>query len=121
MAPSYESLSTEEDSEDKFLVNSDQKFASYNAQKPSAKLTTLSYAFLVLTIVVSGVSLATAFTAVRAMRANNAPIDTLPRPNIFVGLPQNAYATRPGMAGEHNGHSHSHSDCKSFVTKNDIT
>ncbi|PPQ80612.1 hypothetical protein CVT25_001573 [Psilocybe cyanescens] len=114
MPPSYESLSTEEDSEEKFLVKSDHDFTSYNARKPSSKLTIFAYVLIALTIIFAGTNLATAITAIRVMHANNAAIDTLPRPNIFVGLPKNPQATRPGATVEH-GHSHSHSDCKSFA------
>ncbi|KAH9476611.1 hypothetical protein JR316_0010524 [Psilocybe cubensis] len=111
MAPSYyESLSTEEDSEEKLLANTeDQRSATHTGitRESSNKFNYLSYILIFLSIVASGISLKTTLTAVRASRAYFAPTDTLPRPNVFVGLPKYPQVSKHSEVGSHMDHSHS--------------
>jgi len=114
MPRSYESLSTEDDAEEKLLSGKSDStlvdFTSYNARRLSSKFTLFAYILIALTLLSAGASLVTVVTTFRDARARNAPIDTLPRPDIFVGVPKNRQA---GMSAPvHGGHSHSHSNCK---------
>lgn len=89
MPHSYESLATtaDEEAERKFLVEPGEDFTAHNARAPSKKLMALGYSLLILTILFAGVNVATSLKIRSFMKRHNGPIDALPRPDIFVGLP----------------------------------
>ncbi|KJA22687.1 hypothetical protein HYPSUDRAFT_40779 [Hypholoma sublateritium FD-334 SS-4] len=90
MPHSYESLATtaDEEAERKFLVEPGEDFTAHNARAPSKKFMVLAYALLILTILLAGANLATSLRIRGFMKRHNGPIDALPRPDIFVGLPE---------------------------------
>lgn len=121
MPSSYEPLpiitDEENDTERKLLVKSDEDLIPYNARAPSTKILMIAYLLFTLTIFFAGTNLVTGFKALRVAQHDNAAVDTLPRPNIFVGLPKMAHGgnRKEGeyAKGHHDEHSiHSHSSCK---------
>ena len=119
MAPVYVSLSTapDDDNEELLLAKSNEDFSSFRAQKPSPKVLLMGYILVALGFFFAATNIAAGVRALRTYHGRHAAIDTLPRPNIFVGLPKNPKTGKhKSMSHEqahaHN-HSHSHSNCES--------
>lgn len=116
MAPAYVSLATvaDDDNEEQFLAKSSEDFSSFRAEKPSHKVMLMAYILFALTIFFAGANVTAGVRALRAHQDRYPPIDTLPRPNIFVGLPKNPKTGKhkPAQEAAHT-HNHSHSNCQS--------
>jgi hypothetical protein len=124
MAPAYVSLSTvpDDDNEELLLAKSNEDFSSFRAQKPSPKVMLMGYILVALSLFFAATNVAAGAKALRIYQARYPPIDILPRPNIFVGLPKNPKTGKhKSMSHEHahtHNHTHSHSNCEwvLFVT-----
>ena len=117
MAPAYVSLATvtDDDNEEQFLAKSSEDYSSFRAEKPSPKVMLMAYILFALTVFFAGANVTAGVRALRAQQDRYPPIDTLPRPNIFVGLPENPKTGKhKPMAHEAaHTHNHSHSNCQS--------
>lgn len=118
MAPAYVSLATvaDDDNEEHFLAKSSEDFSSFRAEKPSPKVVLMAYILFALTILFAGANVAAGLRALRAHQDRYPPIDTLPHPNIFVGLPKNPKTGKhkPMSHQQAHTHNHSHSNCQSL-------
>ncbi|KIM35409.1 hypothetical protein M413DRAFT_449793, partial [Hebeloma cylindrosporum] len=112
MAPAYFSLTTvaDDDNEERLLAKSSEDFSSFRAEKPSPKVMLMAYILFALSVFFAGVNVAAGVKAIRAYQARYPPIDTLPRPNIFVGLPKNPQTGKHKANEQGHAHNHSHSN-----------
>ncbi|KAF9045157.1 hypothetical protein BJ165DRAFT_1594281 [Panaeolus papilionaceus] len=100
--------SADDDSEDKLLEKSStDDFAPYNTRVPSNRVLVLFYALCALAILFAGANVASGIKSLRHIQAAHGPIDTLPKPDIFVGLPKSPKA--PMHMGDAHSHTHDHS------------
>ncbi|KAF9524157.1 hypothetical protein CPB83DRAFT_861708 [Crepidotus variabilis] len=102
MPNTYVSLPTfsDEEHQECLLVKSTEDNKSFNAETISSKVWFMAYILFGLTILLSITSVGAGVHLLRTQQASSAPIDTLPRPNIFVGLPKD-----PKI---HHAHIHDH-------------
>ncbi|KAH0584435.1 hypothetical protein H2248_009973 [Termitomyces sp. 'cryptogamus'] len=77
-----------------------------NVIVPSKRIVTLIYLLCALAVVLASVNVFAAVSSRDSIKQALA-IDTLPRPDIFVGLPKHREAT-PSMKESHHNHNHTH-------------
>jgi hypothetical protein len=109
MAPAYVPLATvaDDDNEERSLAKSN--FSSFRAEKPSPKVMLMAYILFALTVVFAGANVIAVVAALRAHQDRYPPIDTLPRPNIFVGLPNSPKTGKHKPMPHEPAHTHNHS------------